>query len=145
MIRLEKITEDNYGDCLKLKVAENQSHFVSSNLHSLAKAYVFYDTVTPFAIYNDELMIGFILLRFNEEYKNYFIWQFMIDEKYQSKGYGKEALKLSVEWMKNQGRCREIVTTYIEGNERVMRIYVQLGFKQIGDAQDGEVDMILYF
>lgn len=145
MVRLAKITKDNYRDCMKLKVSESQSDFVSSNIHSLTKAYVFYDIVTPFAIYNDDIMVGFILLRFNEEYNNYFIWQFMIEEKYQSKGYGKQALKLSIEWMKNQGRCREIVTAYIGGNERIKNMYAQLRFRQMGDAQDGEVDMVLNY
>ena len=145
MVKLKKITDDNYRECLKLKVSEAQSKLVSSTTLSLAKAYVFHDIVTPFAIYKDDLMVGFIMMRFNEEYNNYFIWQFMIDERYQCKGYGKQALKLAIEWMKKDKRCHEIVTTYIEGNENVKKLYTQFGFEQMGEAHDGEVDMVLHF
>jgi diamine N-acetyltransferase len=144
MVSLEKIKPDNYRECLNLNVAEEQRCFVSPNVLSLAKAYVFYDNVTPFAIYDGSLMVGFIMLRFNKEYDNYFIWQFMIDEKYQSKGYGDQALVLAIEWMKKDSRCREIVTTYIVGNNKVKKLYEKHGFQQMGELADGEVDMVLH-
>ena len=145
MIRLEKINADNYRQCLDLKVSEEQQYFVSSNVDSLAKAYVFYDRVTPFAIYNDNLMVGFMLIRFNEELNNYFIWQLMIDEKHQGKGYGKQAMNLAIEWMKKDNRCHEIVLTYIAGNEQAKKMYTQLGFEPMGETLDGEVDMVMQF
>lgn len=145
MVTLEKITEDNYRDCLDLKVAENQTSFVASNILSLAKAYVFYEIVSPLAIYNDDIMVGFMLLRFNKEYSNYFIWQLMIDERYQSKGYGKQAMNLAIEWMKKDNRCHEIVTTYKVGNEHAKKLYTQLGFQQMGEEEAGEIDMVLHF
>lgn len=145
MVTLEKITEDNYRACLDLKVAESQTSFVASNILSLAKAYVFYGIVWPLAIYNDDIMVGFMLLRFNEEYSNYFIWQLMIDEKYQSKGYGKQGMKLAIEWMKKDHRCHEIVTTYKVGNDHAKKLYTQLGFQQMGEEEAGEIDMLLRF
>lgn len=52
MVRLKKVTKYNYQDCLALKVSKDQTHLVSPNMLSLAKAYVFYDIVTPLAIYD---------------------------------------------------------------------------------------------
>lgn len=144
MVRLERLTPDNYRECLDLKVAEEQKNFVSPNVLSLAKAYVFYERVTPFAIYDNSLMIGFIMLRFNKEYNSYFIWQFMIDERYQSKGYGSKALGFAIDWMKKESSCREIVTTYIVGNEKVRQLYIKHGFMQKGEIEDGEINMVLY-
>lgn len=144
MVSLEKITENNYRDCFNLKVTEHQTKFVSTPITSLAKAYVFYDIITPFSIYNDDVMVGFMLLRFNVEYDNYFIWQLLIDEKYQHKGYGKEALKLAIEWMKKDVRCKNITTTYIIGNEHAKNLYTQLGFERMNDIEDGEIDLILH-
>ena len=40
MVRLEKINGKNVWDILKLKVAESQRHFVSSNDRSIIEAYV---------------------------------------------------------------------------------------------------------
>ncbi|MCM0648898.1 GNAT family N-acetyltransferase [Clostridium swellfunianum] len=143
MVSLEKITPNNYRECLNLKVTEEQKHFVSPNVLSLAKAYV-YDDVVPFAIYNESLMVGFIMIRFNKEQNNSFIWQFMIDEKYQSKGYGSKALGLAIEWMKKNSRCHEIVTTYIDANDKAKKLYEKYGFQQMGELTDGEVDMVSY-
>ncbi len=145
MISLEKITADNYKACIDLKVREDQSSFVSPNMLSLAKAYVFYDIVTPLAIYNDDQMVGFMLLKFYEEYRYYFVWQLMIDEKYQGKGYGKQAMRLAIEWMKRDERCGEIVTTYIVGNDSARNLYTKLGFKQMGEDAEDEIDMVLNF
>ncbi|MTI49922.1 GNAT family N-acetyltransferase [Sporosalibacterium faouarense] len=145
MISLKKITEDNYKECLELSVAENQKSFVSSIENSLAKAYVFSNIVTPFAIYSDETMVGFILLRFNEEYSNYFIWQFMIDEKYQGRGFGKQSMIVAIEWMKQDKRCDSIVIAYIKGNDRAEKLYTKLGFQQMNEVEDQEVEMILHF
>ncbi|XMB85253.1 GNAT family N-acetyltransferase [Mycoplasmatota bacterium WC44] len=145
MIRLVKVNESNYKDCLKLKVFDNQTKFVSNVAVSLANAYVYYEIVKPYAIYDNDQMIGFILLRYNEEYRNYFIWQFLIDEKHQSKGYGTQALNVAIDLMKSDSRCSEIVTTYKLGNERIKKIYEKLGFIQLGEIQDDEVDMVLRF
>ncbi|MFZ5354855.1 MAG: GNAT family N-acetyltransferase [Bacillota bacterium] len=145
MVRLERITEDNYKECLNLKVRADQESFVSSNAHSLAKAYVYYHIVTPFAVYEDDIMVGFMLIRFNERFCNYFIWQFMIDERYQGRGYGKEAMILAINWMKTDERCKEIVLTYKEGNECAEKLYTQLGFVRLNDIEDGEIDMVLRY
>lgn len=144
MVRLEEITEKNYRECLKLKVAEGQQKFVSPNVLSLAKAYIHYEEVTPFAIYNDDIMVGFIMVRFWKEDNYYFIWQFMIDERYQNKGYGKKALNLIIEWVKTEKDCKRLVTTYIEGNEQVRLLYTKVGFESMSELLDGEVDMVLH-
>lgn len=51
MVELREITKENYEECLRLKLAEGQKDFVSSTVHSLAQAWVYYDTAFPFAIY----------------------------------------------------------------------------------------------
>lgn len=148
MVRLEKITPENYSECINLTVDENQKAFVSSTVISLSKAYVYRECVKPFAIYNDDLMVGFIMLRFNKEFENYFIWQLLIDEKYQHKGYGRQALKLAIEWMKKDERCKSIVTAYKNGNDYAKNLYESLGFVEMDEELEDdydETDMILNF
>ncbi len=83
-------------ECLNLNVSEAQNAFVASNMFSLAQAWVYYETAYPFAIYSDDIMVGFIMLGYYEKKSIYNIWRFMIDEKYQRKGYGKATLLLAV-------------------------------------------------
>ena len=83
MVELREITKSNYEECLNLSVADSQKTFVSSVCFSLAQAWVYYDTAFPFAIYADDIMVGFIMLGYYEIKNQYTLWKFMIDEKYQ--------------------------------------------------------------
>ena len=51
-ISLREITKDNFDACIALEITEdqNQKKFVSSNLKSLAEAWVFYEYAHPFTI-----------------------------------------------------------------------------------------------
>ena len=51
MINLRKITEDNFLDAFRLKLAEGQEEYVSHPIRSLAQAYVYRDQCQPFGIY----------------------------------------------------------------------------------------------
>jgi len=143
MIRLERISEVNYKECLALSVSKEQEDFISTNAYSLAKAYVYYNTVTPFAVYADDTMIGFMLLRYHEARSWYIIWQFMIDHRYQRRGYGRQAILLAIDWMKKDKNCKQIALAYAEGNIGAEKLYTGLGFKQFGEIVDGEIDMVL--
>ena len=60
---LPDITNDNFRQCIDLKVAKDQKGFVASNMFSLAEAKA--DGVSnPYAIYADEQMVGFVMVEF---------------------------------------------------------------------------------
>ena len=108
MFELRKITGNNYDECLNLKVSDAQKNFVASNIYSLAQAWVFYNTAYPFAIYADDVMVGFVMMGYDKEKNIYDIWRFMIDEKYQGKGYGRAARYLAIEYLKKDFGVKEI-------------------------------------
>ncbi|MGL4337215.1 MAG: GNAT family N-acetyltransferase [Turicibacter sp.] len=144
MIHLEPINASNYKECCRLKVSETQKDFVGENAESLAKAYVFYDTVTPLAIYWEKQMIGFILIRFNPSNQNYFLWEFMIDSAHQSKGYGRLALNSLIQYIKYKEDSRSIVTTYKMENEWAKKLYESAGFEFLDICEEeNEVNLIL--
>ena len=143
MVELRKINQDNYGECLNLKVSEEQRSFVASNVYSLAQAWVFYDTAYPFAIYADNRMIGFVMMGYYAEKGVYTIWRFMIDERYQRKGYGKAALQLSIEYLVNEFDVREIFLSFVPNNTAAEKLYSNAGFIQTGVIEDGELEMKL--
>ena len=86
MIILKEITKDNIDDVIALKVREDQNRFVISNAESLAKAYVYSKTAYPFAVYDDETLVGFIMMGYYELKDYYTLWEFMIDYRFQNKG-----------------------------------------------------------
>ena len=132
MVELKAITKDNFEDVISLKVSEHQQAFVSSTAHSLAQAYVYRDTAFPFAIYADDTLVGFMMLGFYEEKKQYTLWKFLIDNKYQNHGYGKEALKMGIEYLITTFGAKEIYVGVSSENDIAKQLYSSVGFKQTG-------------
>lgn len=143
MVELREITKENYEECLDLKVAESQKAFVSSNVHSLAQAWAYYDTAYPFAIYADDTMVGFLMLGYYEVGEYYTLWKFMIDEKYQKKGYGKKALRLGIDYLVNRFQVKEVYTAYYATNRIARNLYASIGFRETGEVEGNQVGMKL--
>lgn len=143
MVELRKITKENYEECLNLNIAESQKAFVSSTAHSLAQAWVYYDTAFPFAIYADNIMVGFIMLGYYEVGGYYTLWKLMVDEKYQNKGYGKKALKLGIDYLVNRFNVKEVYTAYYTTNRIARNLYASIGFRETGEVVGNEVGMKL--
>lgn len=137
MLKLCEITKDNLEGVLALAVFDHQKAFVSSTAASLAQAYVYRDTAFPFAIYVENTLVGFIMLGYYEARNQYTLWKFLIDKKYQNKGYGKEALKQGIQYLKNTFLAKEIYTGVSVGNEQAKHVYQSLGFVETGLVEEG--------
>ncbi len=156
MIKFEKITENNLSTCVALNPGEANKDFVAPNVRSLAIAYVNQDngvcTPMPYAIYKDEVMVGFIMMSFlgkdqdnDVEEDTYDIWRFMVDEKYQGKGYGREALMKAIELIKSfpHGHANQIILSCASGNKAGNSLYKSVGFKPNGNAYEDQIEMAL--
>lgn len=75
----------------------------------------------------------------------YVLDQFMIDECFQGKGYGKEAVKLFIKLMKDRGRYNRIELGYTKGNIGAMKLYESCGFYHTGNNYENEIGMALDF
>jgi len=143
MVELREITESNYSECLALKVADDQLNFVASNVYSLAQAWVFHETAYPFAIYADEVMVGFVMMGYYESKGIYDIWRFMIDKRFQGKGYGKAALRLSIHYLVDRFSVNDIYLSFQPGNTVAEKLYSDAGFQRTGEMDGSEIVMCL--
>lgn len=157
MIHLEKLTYENFCDVFELKVKKVQYPFVASNLFSVAEAYVTEANgghVFPFAIYNDKKLIGFIQLAYGEnadqdgvsmEKDSYEIWRFMIDKRYQGRGYGREALRQAIEFIRTFpcGKAELCWISYEPENETAKKLYASFGFEETGEMCGDEIVAVL--
>lgn len=141
VITLREINEENYEECIALDVNEEQRAFVASNIYSIAQAYIYRETVKIFGIYAEEILRGFVMLNLEKKKDEYWICRFMIDKNYQRMGYGKEAMKEIVEFLKKEG-TRNIKISFEPENMPAMRLYSACGFKETGEVdEDGEIIM----
>ena len=143
MITLKEITRDNIDEVLELKVSENQTAYVSSNGDSLAQAYVYPKTAYPFAVYEDSTIVGFIMMGYYEAKAYYTLWKFMIDARYQNRGYGRKALELGIRYLKDRFDVSEVYTGVVPGNTVAKGLYESVGFKDTGLIELGMEEMRL--
>ncbi|PEW02841.1 GNAT family N-acetyltransferase [Bacillus cereus] len=143
-VHLKVVTRENWEDALKVQVKEEQSKFVPTVAVSLAKVYIKPDgenvEYIPFAIYDGDLMVGFIMHAFVKETSDmYWINGFIIDQKQQGRGYGKAALQEIVHLIKNKFMaCKEIRLTVHKDNISAKKLYESYGFQPLGHDYDGE-------
>jgi diamine N-acetyltransferase len=74
MITLKEITRDNFWDCISLEVSPEQVEFVTSNAVSIAQSKVQTECI-PMAVYDDDLMVGFVMYCIDEDDSEYWIYR----------------------------------------------------------------------
>ena len=83
------------------------------------------------------------MLGYYESRKQYTLWKFLIDKEQQGKGYGKEALKQGITYLKECFDAKEIYTGVSLGNEAAKGLYKSLGFVETGLIEDGMEELRL--
>ena len=155
MIDFKAITNENFRTCIELSPGQAGKKFIAENVISIAQAYVAITQKTcipmPYALYHEDTMVGFMMMSFiradqDEDLDEdvYEIWRFMIDEKYQGKGFGKAALIKAIDLIKTfpHGKADKVYLSYVPGNETGSGLYKSVGFKETGDMDHGEVVMV---
>ena len=144
-LKLRKIDESNFIECINLSLGEGQDRFVSHPIRSLAQAYVYYNQCTPFGIYSNDTIVGYVMVIYDYDEETYNIWHMMIDEKYQGKGYGSIAIKLCIDYIKSKpfGSSNDVILTCNIDNSIAIHIYEKIGFKDTGERDDNELVMKL--
>ena len=158
MLRLEKVTARNIRDILELRVSPGQESFVARNDASILEAYT---TITangyafPFGIYDDNTPVGFLMVGFgtDDDWEdppsvaagNYNLWRLMIDRGQQRKGYGREAVRLALAFIRSFpcGPADYCWLSYEPENRVARRLYASFGFVETGETDGDELIAVL--
>ena len=145
MIDLRKITEENFFDAFNLKLGEGQEQYVSHPIRSLAQAYVYREQCQPFGIYNDDEMVGYVMVIYDYDVPEYDIWHMMIDVSKQGKGYGKAALEQVINYIKTKpfGDSDRVALTCNKHNSIARKLYESKGFSATGIEDEDEIELIM--
>ena len=128
---------------LALKANDRQARFVSTTAESLAQAYVYAETAYPFGVYDGEELVGFIMMGYYEVKGYYTLWKLMIDHRYQNKGYGRKALELGIQYLRDHFGVTGIYTGVVPGNSVAKNLYRSVGFEDTGLIELGMEEMRL--
>ena len=158
MLRLEKINGKNVWNILKLSVNNSQREFVASNEISIIEAYTAITAngyAYPFGIYDVDIPVGFLMIGFDKDdywedapdvaTGNYNLWRLMIDKNYQQKGYGRQSVKLALDFIKTYpcGPAEYCWLSYEPENQIAKELYASYGFVETGDMDGEELIAVL--
>lgn len=158
MVRLVKINSKNVWDVIKLDIDDSQKNYVATNTESIIEAYTTIaanGVAYPFGIYDGDLLVGFLMIGYgiDDDWDNapefaknaYSLWRLMIDFKYQRKGYGRQAMKAALDFIKTfpNGPAEHVYLSYMPDNIAARNLYLSLGFEETDEKEDDEVVAIL--
>lgn len=151
-ITLREITEDNWRATANLRVLRAQEGNLAHNSMSMLEAHYSEDAWMR-AVYADETLVGFLMMAIWPPTDAYYIWRFMIDQRYQKLGFGRTVVGMAIRHVKDnypQAKRLGVMSTPKEGKGKVeaqhspYEFYVKLGFRQTEEPdEDGEVMMMM--
>jgi diamine N-acetyltransferase len=144
LIQLREITKENFWECIELSVNEEQKDFVTSNAVSIAQSKVQPECI-PLAVYDNDLMIGFVMYCIDEDDGEYWIYRMMIDKKFQSRGYGKKALAKLLEIIMEDKTHNRIFLGVHKESTYAVKLYRSFGFDFNGQSFGSEDIMVLNY
>ena len=142
VISLRPIAEKNVLPVIKLNVTDEQQDLVAPNSVSIAQAA---HTTNRWerAIYADEEPVGYVLLSEDREKPRYYLWRYMIDQRYQGMGFGRTAMEQVIDYVRTLPNASEMFLSYVPGDHGPRAFYASLGFEDTGVEHDGEMEMRL--
>lgn len=142
---IKPVTEQNRKEAESLEVLPHQAGYVESVRECMKEADALKDW-NPVVILEESTLIGFAMYGKIKEAKGARLWfdRFLIDQRYQGKGYGKRAAKVVLSKMKEQYPDTEIYLSVYGENQKAIFLYESLGFQFTGELDTkGEKIMLL--
>lgn len=138
MIRLEEINQSNWLQAVNLSVSDDQKGFLDSAKGIIARGYIYRDCrAKVWAIIEGETVVGLAMVRdLDEEPACYELQQFMIDRRYQNKGYGTAALSIIIDTLRAERKYSCIEVCVNKNDQPAIHVYVKAGFVDSGYIDD---------
>ena len=136
--RLREITKDDVRAICRLAVGPGQMSFVAPNAVSFAEA-LFEPRPGTGRSTRMDTPVGFAMLSIDRDAPEYYLWRFMIDARYQGRGYGRAAMGLIVDFVRTLPRATELLVSWVPADGGPEPFYRGLGFVPTGEMDGIEV------
>lgn len=76
---------------------------------------------------------------------SYYLWRFMINPRYQKRGYGRDAMKFLLDYILTfpDGKEEFWSTSYVEGNDIAAKLYREFGFEENGEKYEDDTVVVM--
>lgn len=142
MIKFVEINEQNWLEVASLRVHEEQKRFLDQPIGIIARGYVYRScNARVFGIANDEQIVGVALVKdMDEEPACYDLQQFLIDRRFQKKGYGTKALRLILEQLSKERKYERVDVCVDKRNTAALGMFKTAGFADTGYIDESVPD-----
>ncbi|WDV47967.1 GNAT family N-acetyltransferase [Clostridiaceae bacterium M8S5] len=148
-IQLVNITKENRREIIELKVKKSQQKFIETIENCLDEEATPPEGITwkSKGIGINNTIIGYAMYGIWQDKTNRYddetwIDRMLIDEKYQGKGYGKEAFKKLIEIVEKEYSTDKIYLSVYKENLKAIGLYQQLGFS-FNNKTDSNGELIM--
>lgn len=144
MLKLIEVNEENWTDVARLTVNEDQKEFLDSAVGILARGYAYRACrARVIGIARDGDIVGVALVKdLDEEPACYDLQQFMIDRRYQGKGYGTEALRLILADLEKEHKYDCVEVCVKKTAAAALCVYEKVGFTDTGYIDEDAPDCL---
>ena len=134
MIRLVEIDDTNWSDVARLSVADDQKRYLDSPLGIVARGYAYRaHRAKVIGIADEETLVGVALVKdLDEEPACYDLQQFLIDHRYQNKGYGTQALTAILHALQIERKYDCVEVCVDREDLSALHVYQKVGFVDTG-------------
>ena len=143
-LELKEFKQEMLGAILALSVRKEQERYVGPNALAIAKAH-FAPEIHYLVICVNDAPVGFLMLYEDPTSAYCGLWHLMIDAAHQTKGYGKGAMRLLVEYLRTKTNARQLLVHCLPGKQGPEGFYLAVGFKPTGRMEGREIEMRLTF
>ncbi len=152
-VTLREVTKETVRAVCDLRVRPGQDGFVAPNAVSIAEAH-FEPHAWFRAVHAADRPVGFVMIYEDphpetptdmdeDDVAVYYLWRFMIDGREQGKGYGRRAMELAIEHVREQPNATAMYLSVVPGEGSAEAFYARFGFARTGRVHEGEVEMRL--
>ncbi len=144
MIELAEINEQNWLDVRALAVNEDQQGYLDTAAGILARGYVYRDCrARVLAITENGDAVGVLLVKdLDEEPACYDLQQFMIDRRFQGRGFGTAALRLLLAELSAERKYGCVEVCVKKEDAAALRMYEKVGFIDTGYIDEDAPDSL---
>ena len=144
MLKLVGIDENNWLEARALSVGEGQTGFLDTALGIVARGYVYRDArARVIGIADGDTLVGLALVKdLDEEPACYDLQQFMIDSRWQGRGFGSEALGLILAELAAERKYGCVEVCVKRDDIAALHVYEKAGFVDTGYIDDDAPDCL---